>query len=80
MLKANADLSNDWGNLVNRSINMTRKYFPGEKLVAPKTVTHSKSVLDAFAALRMELERAVALVDPSAYIAACGARSRVLNL
>ena len=28
ILKYNADLANDFGNLVNRSISMTRKFFP----------------------------------------------------
>jgi methionyl-tRNA synthetase len=80
VLKNNADLSNDWGNLVNRSISMTRKYFPGRKLTAPAQVTHSAEVRKSFEALKAELEAAVARVDTSAYAAACTARSRVLNL
>ena len=46
MLKSNADLANDMGNLVNRSISMTRKYFPERALAAPTAVTHSAPLLD----------------------------------
>ncbi len=80
MLKSNADLSNDMGNLVNRSINMTKKYFPGEELQAPVSVTHSRDVIDSFAALPKELQAAVDAVDTVAYATACQARSRLLNL
>ncbi len=83
VLKNNADLANDFGNLVNRSINMTRKYFPpesGEGLGAPGKVTHSADVRASFEAMIPELEKAVAAIDSSAYISACLARSRVLNL
>jgi methionyl-tRNA synthetase len=80
VLKNNADLANDWGNLVNRSISMTRKYFPGRKLGAPAQVTHSAEVRKSFEALPAELADAVARVDTIAYARACTARSRVLNL
>lgn len=80
VLKNNADLSNDWGNLVNRSISMTRKYFPDEKLQAPKEWKHSKELIAGFEKLVGELESSVAKLDTSSYIAACGARSRALNL
>jgi methionyl-tRNA synthetase len=79
-LKNNADLSNDFGNLVNRSINMTRKYFPDEAVGAPAKVTHSAEVRASFESLLSELPVAVEAIDSSAYIAACLARSRVLNL
>lgn len=78
--KANADLANDWGNLVNRSINMTRKYFPGEKLTAPAKPTHSQEVRASFESLGPELLKAIDAVDPAAYSQACTSRSRVLNL
>lgn len=80
VLKCNADLANDWGNLVNRSISMTRKYFPGEKLTPPAKYTHSAEVRESFEKLPAELDAAIKAVDPSAYAAACTARSRVLNL
>jgi methionyl-tRNA synthetase len=79
-LKVNADLSNDWGNLVNRTINMTRKYFPGESITAPATATHSKAVVESFMKLKGELRTALDAVDPKGYAQACTARSRVLNL
>lgn len=78
--KANADLANDFGNLVNRSINMTRKYFPDEELSAPEKVTHSQKVVDSFTKLRGDLQKAIDEVDTVAYAQACTARSRVLNL
>ncbi len=80
MLKNNADLANDWGNLVNRSISMTRKYFPDHDLVRPEKVTHSAEIRASFERMIPELEDAVRRVDPSAYILAATARSRVLNL
>jgi methionyl-tRNA synthetase len=80
ILKNNADLANDWGNLVNRSINMTKKYFPGEKLVAPSKVTHSADVRASFEKLVPELEKALGALDPAGYANAATARSRVLNL
>ncbi len=80
MLKNNADLANDFGNLVNRTINMTRKYFPEKSLAMPEKVTHSAEVRESFTKLRGELEDAIKRIDPSAYAQACTARSRVLNL
>jgi methionyl-tRNA synthetase len=80
VLKNNADLANDWGNLVNRSISMTRKYFPDETLSAPAKPTHSAEVRAAFEKLPSELEEAVRAIDPAAYANAATARSRVLNL
>jgi methionyl-tRNA synthetase len=80
VLKNNADLANDWGNLVNRSISMTRKYFPDEALQAPAKPTHSSEIRASFEKLGSELEQAMAKIDPSAYISAAVARSRVLNL
>ena len=80
ILKNNADLSNDWGNLVNRSISMTRKYFPDELLQQPAVETHSKEIRHAFESLPQELAQAVEKIDPAAYATACSARSRILNL
>lgn len=80
VLKANADLANDWGNLVNRSISMKRKYFPDEAMEVPSKLTHSAEVRASFEKLLVELQAAVDAIDPSAYLAACVARSRVLNL
>ncbi len=80
ILKNNADLANDWGNLVNRSISMTRKYFPGEKLEMPAKVITSAEVRASFDLLKAELSDALEKVDPSAFAAAATARSRVLNL
>jgi methionyl-tRNA synthetase len=80
VLKNNADLANDWGNLVNRTINMTRKYFPDEELGAPAKRTHSEDVVGSFAKLKGELEDALKKMDSQAYAHACTARSRVLNL
>ena len=80
MLRNNADLANDFGNLVNRSISMTRKYFPGEKLVAPVTRTHSEDIRASFEKLAAELQSALDRLDPAAYASACMARSRLLNL
>ncbi len=80
ILKNNADLANDWGNLVNRSISMTRKYFPGESLTLPGTKTHSAEIQASFESLISELQLTIDKIDPSSYIAACLARSRLLNL
>lgn len=80
MLKNNADLANDWGNLVNRSISMTRKYFPGETLAAPAKATHSEAVRAQFDKLPGELLAALEKVDSSGWAAAAFARSRTLNL
>lgn len=78
--KCNADLANDFGNLVNRSINMTRKYFADQDLPAPAQVTHSASVIESFSKLRAELQDCLSRVDTQGYSRACLARSRVLNL
>ena len=78
--KVNADLANDFGNLVNRSISMARKYFPGEDLSAPSAPTHSLEVRESFAKLPAELRETLDKIDPQAYIVASVARSRVLNL
>ncbi|MBC7385027.1 MAG: methionine--tRNA ligase [Cryobacterium sp.] len=84
ILKVNADLANDWGNLVNRTINMTRKYFPGESLdfksSTPNGTTHSTEIRESFAKLPGELLTALDSLDPKAYAQACAARSRILNL
>ena len=79
--KTNADLANDWGNLVNRTINMTRKYFPDQKLEPlSSNPEHTKEVLESFKKLKGELQAALDKIDPQAYSQACTARSRVLNL
>ena len=78
--KANADLANDFGNLVNRTINMTRKYFPEETLTASTQFQHSGEVRENFEKLRPELELTLARMDSQAYAVACTSRSRVLNL
>ncbi|MCM2279518.1 MAG: methionine--tRNA ligase [Oligoflexia bacterium] len=87
--KANADLANDWGNLVNRSINMARKYFPDEALAMPApsaagsasaAASGAAEVRASFEKLPAELADAIRRIDPGAYAAACTARSRVLNL
>lgn len=80
VLKSNADLANDWGNLVNRSISMTRKYFPGQSLSVPKTLTHSLEIKSFFESLSGELQQTLDQIDPSKYASLCVARSRVLNL
>ncbi len=80
VLKNNADLANDWGNLVNRSISMTRKYFPDRALARPARTTHSEDVRASFEKLPAELDEALKKVDPAAWANACTARSRVLNL
>jgi methionyl-tRNA synthetase len=80
VLKNNADLSNDWGNLVNRSISMTRKYFPDQTLKRPASETHSREVRESFEKLPGELDSAIRAMDPAAYSKACTDRSRVLNL
>lgn len=79
-MKVNADLANDWGNLVNRTINMTRKYFPDETLTAPAVITHSKEVVESFTKLKGELRTALDTLDSKGYAQACAARSRILNL
>jgi methionyl-tRNA synthetase len=80
ILKNNADLANDWGNLVNRSISMSRKYFPDQALKAPSQVTHSAEIRAAFEKLPAELMSALEKLDSAAYATACSARSRILNL
>jgi methionyl-tRNA synthetase len=80
ILKNNADLANDWGNLVNRSISMTRKYYPDSVLKAPAQATSSVEVRASFEKLPDELKAAIQAVDSAAYSNACTARSRVLNL
>lgn len=79
-LKVNADLANDWGNLVNRTINMTRKYFPGETLTKGGSSTHAREIQENFSKLKAELQICLDHVDSKGYAQACGARSRVLNL
>lgn len=79
-LKVNADLANDWGNLVNRTINMTRKYFPDETVSAPAKRTHSAAVVESFMKLKDELRAKLDAVDSKGYAQACAARSRTLNL
>lgn len=78
--KANSDLANDWGNLVNRSISMTRKYFPDREVKLPEKRTHSVSVYQSFEKMKEDLKSKVDEVSPSGYAAACVERSRVLNL
>lgn len=80
ILKNNSDLANDWGNLVNRSISMTRKYFPNQTLAAPEKRTHSEDIKSSFEALPAELKTALDQINPSDYVAACSSRSRLLNL
>ncbi len=80
ILRNNADLANNWGNLVNRSISMTRKYFPNEAISAPAQATHSAEIRALFEKLPTQLEAYVESIDPSGYIAEVGARSRALNL
>jgi len=80
VLKNNADLANDFGNLVNRSISMTRKYFSDQAVRPSQTFTHSAEVREAFEKLPGELDAALKSVDPAAYASACTARSRILNL
>lgn len=80
ILKNNADLANDWGNLVNRSISMTRKYFPDQALEPVASTELSHEVRVSFENLPKELEEALLRIDSSAYAAACSARSRILNL
>jgi methionyl-tRNA synthetase len=79
-LKVNADLANDWGNLVNRTINMTRKYFPDETITMPAKRTHSEEVYASFGKLKAELREKLDRVDSKGYAQACSARSRILNL
>ncbi|MGE0616356.1 MAG: class I tRNA ligase family protein, partial [Bacteriovoracia bacterium] len=78
-LKCNADLANDWGNLVNRTISMARKYFP-EGGLKPGTAAVSAGVRESFARLVPELRKRWDEMDPSGYITLCRERSRVLNL
>ena len=80
ILKNNSDLANDWGNLVNRSITMARKYFPEESLRMPEKLTHSAELKNSFENLIQELATAVEKIDSAAYAAACSSRSRLLNL
>ncbi len=85
VLKTNADLANDWGNLCNRTISMARKYFPGESFDAKSShqaplLDTTKEVVASFEAFRGELKKALDSVDPSGFILACNARSRLLNL
>jgi methionyl-tRNA synthetase len=80
VLKHNADLANDWGNLVNRSISMTRKYFPDMKLSKPKNVSSSSEVIESFLKFKSELTQAIDEINPCGYVEACRARSRLLNL
>jgi len=78
--KFNADLANDWGNLVNRSISMTRKYFPDEELALPTGSEHSEEVRAQFEKLGSEIKTALDAMDPAGWAKACGARTRTLNL
>lgn len=80
ILKNNADLANEWGNLVNRSISMTLKYFPGEALMPAAGLKRSQAIKDSFEKLLPELKQAVEQTDPTAYISACQTRVRMLNL
>ena len=78
--KYNADLANDFGNLVNRSISMAGRYFPDQDISAPADLSHSTEVRRSFEELPKALKQALDDIDPSAYVSACMARSRLLNL
>lgn len=81
ILKCNADLANDWGNLVNRTISMTRKYFPEQKLSVPNAQKLSSQVHSEFvSSFIAELEKTAEALDTAGYISLCGAKSRLLNL
>jgi methionyl-tRNA synthetase len=85
VLKINADLANDFGNLVNRSISMARKYFPDEALKTPASYTtsmkvNSDEVRASFEKLPGDLKAALDRIDPQAYINSIRERSRLLNL
>lgn len=84
ILKNNADLANDWGNLVNRSISMTRKYFPDQAIGWSEPEGNFagaiQEVRQNFEKLPSELQASLAKTDPAAYVSACLARSRALNL
>lgn len=79
--KVNADLSNDLGNLVNRTINMSRKYFPEETLTltTPES-NHAREIQEKMIQFAGELLEAVEKIDTVEYAKACTARSRLLNL
>lgn len=78
--KCNADLANDWGNLVNRTISMARKYFPGTGLKVSAKPTVSADVALSFSKLVPELRGFVDRIDTQGYVRACTQRSRELNL
>lgn len=80
VLKNNADLSNDFGNLINRSINMVRKYFPETAIKARPVTDITREVVASFANLKAELNTAIAAIDSQAYAVAIFKRSRELNL
>jgi methionyl-tRNA synthetase len=80
VLKVNADLANDFGNLVNRSISMCRKYFPDEEMRLPSKLSHSQEVQASFEKLPAELRSALDRMDPQGYILAIRERTRLLNL
>jgi methionyl-tRNA synthetase len=78
--RLNADLANEWGNLVNRTISMTRKFFPDEKLGAPAKLASSADIKVSFEKLPAELFETLEGVDTSRYAALCRERVRELNL
>ena len=84
--KNNADLANDWGNLVNRVLSMTRKYYPGETISAvpggevPEMSLRCAAVIDLIQRLPADLGHCLEQVDTMGYAAVCMAASRALNL
>ena len=83
ILKNNADLAHDWGNLVNRSLSMTLKYFEGsgqKGFQKPEGNAHSESIQKAMEKLPQHLEEALNAIDPQAYATRCLEGTRLLNL
>lgn len=84
-LRYNADLANDFGNLVNRSLSMVRRYegllgLSGAAWKAPLQITHAEEVRSSFLALPHELQKALNEFAGAEYVSACLVRSRLLNL
>lgn len=82
VFRVNADLSNDFGNLINRSLSMTRKYFPDETLVFGDAIEEPlfKDAIASLKTLSTDLEQALNRLDTQGYLKLCLQRSRTMNL
>ena len=61
----NSDLANDLGNLLNRTLTMTEKYFEGEVPLVrgPQSIVHRKEFIEKISGLPAELQKTIPNLD-----------------